>query len=88
MAEGLRRLAAEIVSSYVENNVIAPGDLEALISSTLGALESAASPPSESGPVAKATAAQIGKSINPGAPISFVDGQPYLMLNDISESTG
>jgi predicted transcriptional regulator len=81
MADGLLRLTAEIVSSYVENNSIAVGDLGALISSTFGALDSnVGSAIAESEPVAKPTAAQIRKSIKPDVLISFVDGRPYRAL--------
>jgi predicted transcriptional regulator len=78
MADGLRRLAAEIVSSYVENNSIAADDLAALITSTFVALHNVVSSGSKS--VAKPTAAQIKKSVKPDLLISFIDGRPYRTL--------
>ena len=77
----LRQLTAEIVSSYVEANAIAPGDLPALINLTFTALDGASHAGiAEPDSVAKPTAAQIRKSITPGALISFIDGRPYRML--------
>jgi predicted transcriptional regulator len=81
MAHRLKQLTAEIVSSYVEANKIAAADLPSLIESTLAALQAAEQPMvEEAESTAKATSAQIRKSITPDALISFIDGKPYKML--------
>src|ERR1019366_532564 len=87
MVDGSRRLAAEIVSSYVEHNAIAADDLVALITSTIGALEIAMAPATP-GPVQKPTGVQIKKSISPDALLSFIDGQSYRMLKRHLASNG
>jgi predicted transcriptional regulator len=75
-------LAAGIVSAYVGNNTVAAGDLPALIHATFEALNKVGSPdataPADTN--AKATAAQIRKSITPDTLISFEDGKPYRTL--------
>jgi predicted transcriptional regulator len=74
-------LTADIVSAYVSNNHVAPGDLPALIATThaaltgLGKAEPAAAPAVE-----KLTPAQVRKSITHDALISFIDGRPYKTL--------
>src|ERR1019366_3785946 len=89
MVDGSRRLAAEIVSSYVEHNAIAADDLVALITSTIGALESAMAPATPGlKPVQKPTGAQIKKSISPDALLSFIDGQSNRMLKRHLASNG
>jgi predicted transcriptional regulator len=81
MTDRLKRLTAEIVSSYVEANRIGAPDLPGLIQSTFAALNDAGRPiVEEPEPIKKPTAAQIRKSITPDALISFVDGRPYRML--------
>ena len=81
MADRLKQLTAEIVSSYFEANAVTTADLPGLIKSISEALSAAGQPEIEqSEPVAKPTAAQIRKSITPDALISFIDGRPYRML--------
>jgi predicted transcriptional regulator len=74
-------LTAGIIVSYVEANKIAADDLPALISSIRSSLDSVGEPPAPVvEPTAKATPAQIRKSITPDALISFEDGQSYKTL--------
>ena len=81
MAENLTELTADIVSAYVEHNSVAATDLPALIRSTFAALSGVGLPVVvEPEAVAKATVAQIRKSLKPDALISFIDGRPYRML--------
>ena len=81
MAENLTELTADIVSAYVEHNSVAATDLPALIRSTFAALSGVGLPVVvEPEAVAKATVAQIRKSLTPDALISFIDGRPYRML--------
>ena len=76
-------ITAGIVSAYVANNHIQPGQLPGLIASTHAALAGLAvgkvEAPAEDA-VEKATPVQIKKSITPDALISFVDGKPYKTL--------
>ncbi len=78
----LIEITAGIVSAYVGNNVVATADLPALIRATHAALGGVGSPeaaaPADT--IAKATPAQIRKSITPDALISFEDGRPYRTL--------
>lgn len=82
MADDITTMTAEIVSAYVVENKVSSEDLSALIKSVFQSLstvnEPAAEPVAE-GP-AKATNAQIRKSITPDALISFEDGRPYKTL--------
>jgi predicted transcriptional regulator len=81
VADNLRELTTSIVASYVESNKIGAAELASLIRSTFTALSEAGRPAvAETETVAKATAAQIRKSVTPGALISFIDGRPYRML--------
>lgn len=74
-------LAAEVVAAYVGNNTVAVADLPNLIRSVHAALAGVGVPIEvASEPTAKATAAQIRKSITPDALISFIDGRPYKTL--------
>lgn len=74
-------LAAEVVAAYVGNNNVAVADLPGLIRSVHDALAGVGAPPeAASEPTAKATAAQIRKSITHDALISFIDGKPYKTL--------
>ena len=74
-------MAADIVSAYVSNNSVRPGELPELIASVHGALSNL-DKPSEPAveQVEKPTPAQIRKSITPDALISFVDGKAYKTL--------
>ena len=81
MPDNLKELTASIVVSYVKSNKIGSADLASLIQSTFTALSDAGRPAVvEADAVAKATAAQIRKSVTPDALISFIDGKPYRML--------
>ncbi len=75
-------LAAEVVAAYVGNNIIAVSELPALIRSVHDAIAGVDAPNAapQAEPAAKATPAQIRKSITPDALISFVDGKPYKTL--------
>src|ERR1700712_243204 len=74
-------MAADIVSAYVSNNSVRPGELPELIASVHGALSNL-DKPSEPAveQVEKPTPAQIRKSVTPDALISFVDGKAYKTL--------
>src|SRR5688572_22821541 len=74
-------LAADVVAAYVGNNTVAVTDLPGLIRAVHDALAGVGAPEeAASEPTAKATAAQIRKSITPDALISFIDGKPYKTL--------
>lgn len=77
----LSALTADVVAAYVANNKIAVNELAGLISSVHAALASAGAPePEAPAEAAKATPAQIRKSVTPDALISFEDGRPYKTL--------
>jgi predicted transcriptional regulator len=81
MSDRLIKLTAEIVSSYVDANRVAPADVAALVQSTFAVLNSLGQSGVEQPEVAaKPTAAKIRRSITPDALISFIDGRPYRML--------
>ncbi len=74
-------LTTQIVSAYVANNHVQPGELASLIGNvhaTLGSLGQL--PQAAEAPVEKPTPARIRKSITPDALVSFVDGKPYKTL--------
>jgi predicted transcriptional regulator len=74
-------LTAGIVSSFVEKNRIALTELPDVIRSVHQTLASLGEQPSAGAPERKTlTAAQIRKSITPGALISFEDGRSYRLL--------
>ena len=74
-------LAADIVSAYVSNNSLPASDLPVLLTQVHAALTGLAAPAAVAEEtVAKATPAQIKKSITPDALISFIDGKPYKTL--------
>lgn len=74
-------LTAEIVSAYVSNNSVRPGDMAELIASTHTALAGLGQSAATDAPsVEKPTPTQIRKSITPDALISFIDGKPYKTL--------
>lgn len=83
-------LTAEIVAAFVGHNTVSVADVPNLIRTVHGALEAAGqpAPPMAQAPVAKATAAQIRKSITPDALISFEDGRPYKTLKRHLSSAG
>ncbi len=77
----LIELTTEIVGAYVLANSIAASDLPGLIHGVHQALTGAGQPPAAAEEAdAKATPAQIRKSISPDTLISFEDGKPYKSL--------
>jgi len=76
-------LAGDIVSAYVSNNPVRPGDLPDVIRHVHAALQAlatgaaAASPEAE---IEKPSAAQIRKSVTPENIVSFLDGRSYKTL--------
>ena len=78
----LIELTANIVSNYVLNNATSVTDMPSLISGTFAALASVQTDIVEDREeaVAKATPAQIRRSISREALISFEDGKPYRTL--------
>ncbi len=74
-------MCVDIVSAYVSNNSVSANDLTNLIQSVYGALGGVGQPIVEAAePVAKATTAQIRKSITDAGLISFEDGKTYQSL--------
>jgi len=76
-------LASDIVSAYVSNNPVRPGDLPDVIRQVHTALEALASGAAAASPEAeieKPTAAQIRKSVTPEGIVSFLDGKSYKTL--------
>ncbi len=88
----LQELVAEVAAAYFSNSPTSPTDIPHVISqiaASLGAVGAqpvaadVGPPPAVEGSAAapaKATAAQIRKSITPEALISFEDGKPYKTL--------
>ena len=78
-------LAADVVSAYVSNNPVPPGELPALIVMVHAAVSSlgagggsgAAIPAAE---IEKPTPSQIRKSIRDDGIVSFIDGKAYKTL--------
>ena len=74
-------LTTQIVSAYVANNHVQPGELASLIGNVHARLGSLGqTPQAAEAPTEKLTPAQIRKSITPDALVSFVDGKPYKTL--------
>ena len=74
-------LTADIVSAYVSNNSVRPGDMPDLLATIHASLAGLSQGGAPAAPVVeKLTPAQIRKSITPDALISFVDGKPYKTL--------
>ena len=75
-------LTAEIVASYVGSNAhVQAAEIPNIIRAVRSALTEDSQPEAEAQPErAKATPAQIRKSITPDALISFVDNKPYKTL--------
>ncbi|MGC5781153.1 MucR family transcriptional regulator [Methylobacterium sp. NFXW15] len=74
--------ASDIVAAYVSNNHVAAADLPALIITihqALGTLANGAPAPEEEA-VEKPSAAQVRKSVQQDAIISFIDGRRYKTL--------
>jgi predicted transcriptional regulator len=78
----LKELTADIVTSFVSNNSVAVGDLASLVQRTYEALEGLGRPKPEPDvePAAKATPAQIRKSITPDSLACFGCGQNFKTL--------
>ncbi|WP_018261092.1 MucR family transcriptional regulator [Methylobacterium sp. WSM2598] len=77
----LSGLTSDIVSAYVSRNSVPSAELPALIRSIYDALVSTGKAPAPSTQEsAKATPAQIRKSISCDHLVSFVDGKPYKSL--------
>ena len=76
----LVELTAEIVSAYVVNNSVRPGDLADLIGSVHGAVAALASPQTQPEPERAVPAVSIKKSITPEYLISLEDGKSYKSL--------
>lgn len=75
-------LTAEITAAFVSNNRVAPDELAGVVLNVHAALSGvgdAPAAPTEELP-AKATAAQIRRSITPDKLISFIDGKGYSTL--------
>ena len=80
-AIGYIELTVGLVSAYVANNSVPAAELATLIATTHAALAGLGGSATPATPaVAKATPAQIRKSITHGALISFEDGKPYKTL--------
>ncbi len=74
-------LTTQIVSAYVANNHVQPGELASLIGNVHATLGSLGQPPQAAeAPTEKPTPVQIRKSVTPDALVSFVDGKPYKTL--------
>jgi predicted transcriptional regulator len=74
-------LTAGLVSAYVSNNHLQPGEIASLIANTHAALAGLGNSSAPEAPAAdRPTPSQIRKSITPDALISFVDGKPYKTL--------
>ncbi|MBV9510954.1 MAG: MucR family transcriptional regulator [Caulobacteraceae bacterium] len=81
MPNELVELTAQIAASYVENNLIAVGDLPDLIGSIHRALGAAGQPESPAAlAAAKPTAAQIRKSLQGDYIVCFEDGRRMKSL--------
>lgn len=80
----LLTMTSKVVSAYVSRNSLPAAELPSLMVQVYRGLSDLSAPASapveESNEVAKATPAQIRKSITPDALISFVDGKPYKTL--------
>ena len=77
----LIEMTADIVSNYVAANKISPEELPGLISSVHGALSNIGEPAAEPAEeFAKATAAQVRKSVSDAGIVSFLDGKTYQSL--------
>lgn len=77
----LIEMTADIVSNYVAANKIGPEELPGLIASVHGALNNLGEPAAEpTEEFAKASPAQIRKSVSDSGIVSFVDGKTYQSL--------
>lgn len=82
----LRNLVAEVAAAYFANSHVAPAEIPAVIAQiaaslgSVGEVAGPAAPAVDAPAAAKATRAQIRKSLSPDALISFEDGKPYKAL--------
>ncbi len=79
MQDGLTRLTAELVASYVTNNIVQVNDIPRLISSVHSALIGLLSP-KEQAPEKLTPPVSVKRSITPDQLISMEDGKPYKSL--------
>jgi predicted transcriptional regulator len=80
----LRDLVAGVAASYFENNHVSPQEIPSVVAQIAASLAAVGEvvpepTPAEERP-AKATAAQVRKSITPDALMSFEDGKSYKTL--------
>src|SRR5665213_1703429 len=82
----LKTFVAEVAAAYFANSHVAPSDIPSIIGQIAGSLGAIGAPataspaPGEQVAAAKATRAQIRKSITPEGLYSFEDGKPYKTL--------
>ncbi|WP_342167045.1 MucR family transcriptional regulator [Methylobacterium sp. SD21] len=81
---GIIGQVGDIVAAYVSNNHVSAADLPKLIATVHAAISGLNRPSAdgevEEAGVAKATPAQIRKSVQPDGLISFIDGRAYKTL--------
>lgn len=78
--EILRTLTADIVTAYVANNHVSPGDVAGLIGGVYQALSSFGRPAEEPQPDARTGAISIRATIKPDYLVSLIDGRRYKTL--------
>lgn len=80
----LQELVAQVAAAYFSGSHVSVGEIPTVISqiaASLGAMSPSAAPQSAGAPeIAKATSAQVRKSITPEVLISFEDGKAYKTL--------
>lgn len=76
----LLSLTVDIVANYLQANKMAQADLPGLIATVHAALGSAGTVEAVEPETARATPAQIRRSIRPEGLVSFEDGRPYKTL--------
>jgi len=82
----LRDLVADVAAAYFSNSHVNPTDIPQVIAQIAGSLAAVGAPQAEAqagdgaNERAKATPAQVRKSITPDALISFEDGKSYKTL--------
>jgi predicted transcriptional regulator len=79
-APNTMELTTQIVASYVGRNLIAVGDLPALIMSVYAAMGAGDGAETEAKPAAMLTKAEVRKSVTPDGIRSFEDGKVYKSL--------
>jgi predicted transcriptional regulator len=78
--EDLTMLTSDIVAAYVSHNSVQPAQLPELIAAVHASLGSLGKPSASVEPEAKASPAEIRKSIRPDGLVSFIDGKSYKTL--------